>query len=148
MDAITKLLTELKDLGFSKEQVEELLDIAEQEIRDAVLEDLAYNGEEAKVQEYLQKFEAVKSDPQGFATTFDEAMGTLYGAENVQSKKDEMLVAFLTNIVDLTKKTKDLYQKYSQGDPNTVKAVEEANASPITQDLVGKMQQDHVAGLY
>jgi DNA-binding transcriptional MerR regulator len=80
MDAITKLLTELKDLGFSKEQVEELLDIAEQEIRDAVLEDLAYNGEEAKVQEYLQKFEAVKSDPQGFATTFDEAMGTLYGA--------------------------------------------------------------------
>jgi hypothetical protein len=59
-----------------------------------------------------------------------------------------MLVAFLTNIVDLTKKTKDLYQKYSQGDPNTVRAVEEANASPITQDLVGKMQQDHVAGLY
>jgi DNA-binding transcriptional MerR regulator len=141
MENSQNLIQELRDLGFNEDQIKEVLHIGEQEIVDLVLEDFAFNAPEATVQEYVDKVTKAKGNTEQFAHLINEIMGIQYGAENVVSKKEAMLSDYLTNIINLTKQTKEVYQKYSQGDPQTVQAVENAKTSPTVQNLAKKIDE-------
>ncbi len=135
------MLQELKNLGFEQEQIDEVMKIGEQEMVDIVFEDFSFNAPEEKVQEYSKKIFQAKDNPQEFGKLFEEIMAIHYGSENVQKKKEDLLVEYIQNVIDLTKETKDVKQKYDQGDPETVKNVEEAKNSPIVQDMAKKIDE-------
>ncbi len=143
MDNIKNLIEELKTLGFNQEQITEVMQLGEEEIVDIVLEDFAFNAPEEKVKEYSETVSQLKGNPEKFAQTFNEIMAIHYGAENVEKKKEELLTEYLQNIINLTKQTKEVKEKYEQGDPETVKAVQEAQNSPLIQDMAKKMDEEN-----
>ncbi len=143
MNNTENLIQELRNLNFNQEQIDQIMQIGEEEIVDIVLEDFAFNAPEEKVQEYAQKLSEFKGNPEKFAITFNEIMAIHYGPENIENKKQELLTEYLQNIVNLTKETKAVQEKYSQGDPETIKAVEEAKNSPIVQNMAKKIDDDN-----
>lgn len=141
MSKITNSVQELKNLGFSEEQIEEILKIAEQDMLDTILEDFAFNAKEEVVQEYTKKFEESKSDSQKLTLLMKEIMEYQYGKDNIEKKKAEFFDRYLEDVLNLAKETKDLYNKYSQGDQETLQAVEETKKSPVTQHYAKKIEE-------
>ena len=143
MNKIENLIREMRSLGFNQEHINEIMKLGEEEIVDIVLEDFSFNAPEQTVEEYTNKVSQTKDKPQEFAQTFNEIMAVHYGNENVEKKKEELIIEYLENIIKLTKETKLVKAKYEQGDPETVKAVEEAENSPIIQDMAKKMDEEN-----
>ena len=143
MSNLESLIKEMKDLGFSKEKVEEVISIAEKEIVDVIIEDFALNADENIVQEYTQKFENAQKDSKKLQELLHEIMAHQYGQENIVKKKEELLSEYLQKVIELTKETKELQQKYSQGDSDAVQTVEEAKNSPILQDFVKEVEEEN-----
>ncbi len=143
MNKTQALIEELRNFGFNQEHITEIMKLGEEEIVDIVLEDFAFNAPEQTVQEYSSKISQTKGNPQEFAKNFNEIMTIHYGAENVEKKKEELLIEYLENIIKLTKETKQVKEKYEQGDPETVKAVQEVQNSPIIQDMAKKMDEEN-----
>ncbi len=136
------LIQKLKDSGFNEEQIKEVMQIAEQEIVDIIFEDFALNAPEEKVHEYSQKITAAKDDPEKFSALFEEIMSIQYGSENVQQEKEKLLREFLQNVIDLTLQTKEVKQKYEQGDEETVNAVEEAKTDPSVKKITKEIDDE------
>lgn len=135
MNKLQSLIQEMKQFGFTDEQLNEVLEIADQEIIDAVVEDFTFNAEKEVVDEYTQKFQQAKGNREQTSEILNQIMKLQYGEENVEKKKEEFLLQYLGNILELTKNTRETYRKYSQGDPEAIKAVEEAQKSPEIQKL-------------
>ncbi len=144
MNNLENAIKELKDLGFTKEQVAEVLEIAEKEIMDVILEDFALNADEEKLEEYKQKFDNAQKekDAEKFSKILHEIIGIQYGEENIEKKKEELLVVYLQKIANLTKETTEVYKKYSQGDPEAKKIIEETENSPIVQHVIKEMEKE------
>ena len=142
MSNLLNLITELKNLGFTKDKVEEIVKLGEKDIADLIIEDFALNADEKVVADYTKKFEQAQSDPQKLNVLLHEIMAIQYGQENILKKKEELLSQYLQNIIELAKQTRNVYQKYSQGDPNAIKIVEEAKKSPILQDFIKEIQEE------
>jgi hypothetical protein len=140
------IFKELKELGATEEEIKEILLLAEEEVMEYVLEDFAMNAEEKLVDEYTERFVDAKENPEQLKILIQEAMNITYGAENVESKKNELITEYLQNFLDLTKKTKEVGEKYSQGDPETIQAVEEAKKSPVVQQLTKEVEEDQDNG--
>ena len=141
MTDLNKKIEELKNLGFSKEQTEEILQMGEEEVLERVLDDFTVNAQEDVVDSYIQKVEQAKNNSKKLATLFDEIMSILYGENNANVKKEEFLVEYIKGVIDLTHETKNLCEKYNQGDSEAVKKVEEAQKDPNTQDIIKKAQE-------
>lgn len=135
MNKLQSLIQEMRQFGFTDEQLNEILEIADKEIVDAVIEDFAFNADRKVLDEYTQKFQQAKGNKEQTSQILNQIMTLKYGAENVETKKEEFLLKYLGNILELTKKTRETYKKYSQGDPEAIKAVEEAQKSPEIQKL-------------
>ena len=142
MSNLLNLITELKNLGFTKEKVEEIVKLGEKDMADSIIEDFALNADEQVVNEYAKKFGQAQSDPQKLNTLLHEIIAIQYGQENILKKKEELLSQYLQSVIELAKQTKNVYQKYSQGDPNAAKIIEEAKKSPILQDFVKETQEE------
>lgn len=142
MNKIEPLLKELKSLGFSQEQTAEVIGVAEKEIADIAIEEFSLNADEQVVDEYTKKFQEAKGDAQKLSTLLHEVMAIQYGKDNVAQKKEDLLCEYLQNVIDLTKETREVYDKYSQGDPDTVKAVDEAKNSPVVKKFSQELEQE------
>jgi len=142
MEKLKAKLGELKDLGFSKEQTTEILILGEEEILDKVLEEFSSKAEPDLVNKYINNVKAAKNDPKKLSSLFNEIMTHLYGAENVETKREELLIEYVQSVIDLTKETRDVYKKYSDGDPETVEAVEKAKQDPEIQDMAKNIQKE------
>jgi hypothetical protein len=142
MSNLLNLIQELKNLGFTKENSEEVLKIAEQEIINSVIEDFALNADEKVVEEYLQKFSSAQNNVEQLTNLLHEIMAIQYGQENIKAKKEELLTKYLKDVVLLTKQTKETYQKYTQGDPEAIKIVEEAKNNPAIKSFVEQLQDN------
>jgi flagellar hook-basal body complex protein FliE len=142
MEKLKAKLQELKDLGFSKEQTTEILILGEEEILDKVLEDFASRAEPDLVNKYISDVKSASNEPQKLSALFTEIMSHLYGSENVEEKREELLIEYVQRVIDLTKETRNVYKKYSEGDPETVEAVEKAKQDPEIQDMAKKIQEE------
>ncbi len=142
MSNLINLIQELKNLGFTKEQVEQTIKIAEDEIIDTIIEDFTLNADEQIVQHYVQKFANAKNNPQVLTHTLNEIIAIQYGKENVINKKEELLIKYLQETVTLTQQIKDTYIKYTQGDPEAIKFVEEAKQNPAIASFVQELEQN------
>jgi hypothetical protein len=142
MSNLGNLVQQMKELGFDKVKIDEVIVLAEKEIVDVIIEDFALNADEKIVQEYMEKFEKAQQDIPKLQELLHKIMAHQYGQENIVKKKEELLSEYLQKIIDLTKQTKELHQKYSQGDPEAIKTVEEVKKSPILQNIVEEMEQE------
>lgn len=148
MENLKKKIVELKNLGFSQEQTQEILLTGEKEVLEKVMEEFTTKSEEDVVQSYVNKVENAKNDDKKLNEIFGEIMTKLYGAQNVENKKEELLMEYVQSIIDITKETKNVLEKHSQNDPQTVKTMEEAQKNPKVQELAKKIQEDKDKGLY
>lgn len=142
MDEITNLIEELKNLGFNKEQVEELMKVAEQEIIDLVIDDFSLNAEPKVLDEYLEKFTNAKNSPSELTNLLNEIIAIQYGQENIQKRKEQLLKGYLRDIISTIKQTKELFEKYKQGDAEAVKFVEEAKKNPAIMEFVKELEEN------
>ncbi|GEM_PF-5216917 len=142
MEKLKKKIEELKELGFTKEQATELMEIGEKEVLEKVLEEFSAKVDEQTYQDYLQRVKSAKGNNQELTKLFTEIMTHVYGEENVESKREELFVDYVQSIIDLTKETKHVYRKYSEGDPDTVKAVEDAQKEPEVKEMAEEIQKD------
>ncbi len=142
MNSLVNLIKELEGLGFNKEQLNEVFKTAEQEIVEVVIEDFALNAEEKIVNEYTKKFAYAREDLQKLAKLIDEMIAILYGQENIGKKKEELLAEYLRGVISLTRQTKEIYQKYLQGEPEAIKMIEEAKKNPAIKSFVKQLQDN------
>ncbi len=148
MENLKKKIVELKNLGFSQEQTQEILETGEKEVLGKIMEEFTIKSEEEVVQSYVERVQNAKDDAKKLNEIFGEIMTKLYGADNVESKKEELLIEYVQNIIDITKETKNVLEKHSQNDPQTVKTIEEAQKNPKVQELTKKIKEDKDKGLY
>ncbi len=142
MEKLKAKLAELKELGFTKEQVLELMEIGEKEILDKILDEFGEKAEDDMLEKYTQKIEQNKDNREELTKILNEIIINLYGQENIEEKKEQFLIEYIQSIIDLTKETKDVYEKYAAGDPETVKAIEEAKNDPNVHEIAKLMEED------
>lgn len=133
---IEQLKSELRSLGFTEEKLNQLMDLAAQEVLDIALEDLESTADDATLEEMAVMMESNTEDTtKKLNMIFEKAYGV-----NAENKKLELLTAYLKSVIEDTKKAKDLYARYQAGDPAAVATVKAQEGNPDVQAIVDQMQ--------
>lgn len=135
---IEDIKNQLRAEGFDEEKLNELLDLAAEETLDTALQDLENNASD-------EVLEQLGNEPDTEIQTKEEAMDRVakvfvaaYG-ENADQKKLEMMLAYLQDTLEQTRKAKDLLQKYQAGDPSAVAQVKAQEGNPDVQEILKSM---------
>lgn len=135
---IEDIKNQLRAEGFDEEKLGKLIDLAAEECLDIALQDLENNASD-------EVLEQLGSEPDTEIQTKEEAMDRVakvfvaaYG-ENADQKKLEMMLAYLQDTLEQTKKAKDLLQKYEAGDPSAVAQVKAQEGNPDVQEILKSM---------
>lgn len=128
---------DLRKIGYSETQLEELMTIATEEIRDEMFEML---GEKTTDQE-IYAFECRAHDakaPQEAELLLREMAKKAFG-EEADEKIEGMLYDFLQDTVKVTMNIREMNAAYQRGDPDVRKRVEEAMKSPELKKRAARM---------
>ncbi len=133
---IEQLKSELRSLGFTEEKLNQLMDLAAQEVLDIALEDLDSTADDATLEQMAQMMESSSEDAtKKLNMIFEKAYGP-----NAENKKMELLTAYLNSVIEDTQKAKDLYARYQAGDPAAVAQIKAQEGNPDVQAIVDQMQ--------
>jgi hypothetical protein len=111
----------LKSLGLNDEKVQEVLDLATQEVADSIMVDFAPVASDEEATEFESRIQNSKSGDH-FITIIEEMAVKAYGDE-AENKISTLYSEFLNPLIDAGSSFEETYKKYTAGDPDTVKAV-------------------------
>lgn len=136
---IENLKNELRALGFTEEKLNQLLDLAAEEILDIALNDLEANVDDATMEELANTMSTQPSDATEATKRINMVFEKAYGA-NAEYKKVELISNYLKQAIEETKAAKDLYARYQAGDPAAVAQVKAQEGNPDVQAIADQMQ--------
>lgn len=140
-EKINNVIKSFVEFGFTKEQIEEIIALSQTDILEIIMSDFVdVVTDESILEEYATRLEASQT-PQEKEEIISEICVLTYGAEAEQKKLDVVTVVLEDLLADATK-MRDLYGKYQQGDPETVKAIDELQNMPEVKDLVEQLQAE------
>ncbi|HNW23157.1 MAG TPA: hypothetical protein PKH06_00095 [Candidatus Dojkabacteria bacterium] len=135
---IENLKNELKTLGFDDEKINQLLDLAAEELIEEALDYLAENTDEQTLDTLAQEMEKPVSTTEDAQTRLNMVLEKAYGMQ-AEEKKGEFLYNYLKTTLEDTKKAKDLYDRYQSGDPSAVAAIKAQEGDPDAQEIIDRM---------
>ncbi len=135
---IENLKNELKALGFDDEKLNQLLDLAGEEMLEEAVEYLGENADEVTLEMISQEMEKQVTTQEEVQARLDLIFDKAYGTET-ENKKGEFLVTYLTSVIEDTKKAKDLYNRYQAGDPSAIAAIKAQEGNPDVQNIVDRI---------
>ncbi len=133
-----QLKQELMSLGFDKAKFNELLDIATEEAIDKTMEQLSETLTDEELDNITQKLENPLNSRDDAMQRINMLFQKAYG-ENAENKKYELINDYLKKTLELTKESKDLLQRYQQGDPKAVATVQSHADDPDAKDIQDSM---------
>lgn len=128
------LKNELIQLGFTQEKLDELLVLATEEILDIAVTSLEQSEDDTALEELANMLQTPPTTQEEAAEKMSKVFTTAYG-DNAETKKLELLNQYLRDTVEMTKKSKDLLDRYNQGDPTAVAAVQSNMGDPDAQKI-------------
>ncbi len=137
MDPKTEFETlkqELMDLGFTQDKLDELLVLATEEVLDIAVTSLEQLEDDTALEELANLLQTPPSTEEEAIEKMNKVFITAYG-ENAETKKLELLNQYLKDTIEMTKKSKDLLDRYNQGDPTAVAAVQSNMDDPDAQKI-------------
>jgi len=126
---IENLKNELKTLGFDDDKINQLLDLAAEELIEEALDYLAENSDDATLEMISQEMEKPITTPLEAQAKLVMLLEKAYGTE-AENKKGEFLFNYLKTTIEDTKRAKDLYDRYQTGDPSAVAAIKATRGRP------------------
>ena len=134
MDKFEQLKQQLRDLGFEEGKLNQLLDLAVEETIDYALNELKADENAAILDELSNEMSMDVNTPEAAKANIDLIFSKLY-KENAESKKFELLNAYLEETIELAKNAKDLMQRYAAGDPTAIATVQANVNDPEAQAI-------------
>lgn len=134
------LKNELIGLGFSEEKFNELLNLAVEEAIDIALNDAEEKLDDSAMEQLSIDMDRQINSKEEATSQINMLFQKVYGTES-ESKKFEFINQYLRETVELTKKSKDLAQRYMQGDPTAVAAVRSNLDNPSTKEVENLLNQ-------
>ena len=116
-------IQELKSLEFDDKKINQLLDLAAEEALDVALNEIGEKLNDQELEELSKQFETPIQTKENAKEKLDLIFKTIY-KENAENKKAELINKYLKETIELTKKSKDLVERYQQGDPTAVATIE------------------------
>ncbi len=140
MDKRKTQIEKLKKIGFTQEKIDEVIKLMGPDIEEIVFNDLIDKSTDEELNVFKDKLVAAGNEEE-YKTVFNEVAQKAYG-ENWENKMDELWAEALNNIASDTLKIRDTYQKYMDGDPDTVAKVKEIENSQELKDEREDMKKD------
>ena len=135
---IENLKNELKTLGFDDDKINQLLDLAAEELIEEALDYLAENSDDATLEMISQEMEKPITTPLEAQAKLVMLLEKAYGTE-AENKKGEFLFNYLKTTIEDTKRAKDLYDRYQTGDPSAVAAIKAQEGDPDAQEIIDRI---------
>lgn len=130
-----QLKNELRTLGFTEEKLDLLMDLAAQEVLDIALEELGRTADDATLEQLAQMMESSTEDTaKKLNVIFEKAYGI-----DAEAKKSELLTTYLKEVIEDTKKAKDLLARYQAGDPTAIATVKAQEGNPDVKKIEDMM---------
>jgi phosphoribosylformylglycinamidine (FGAM) synthase PurS component len=141
MDKFEQLKQQLRDLGFEEEKLNQLLDLAVEEVIDYALNELKLDENAQALEELSNEMTEDINSIEGAKANIDLIFTKLYKEEAV-NKKFELLNAYLEETIELTKNAKDLMQRYAAGDPTAIATVQANINDPEAKAIQDKLDNE------
>lgn len=135
---IENVKNELKAIGFDDIKLNQLMDIAAEEILQMAIDDLGESADDATLEMVAQEVDKPVTTPEEATSRMSLIFDKAYGTE-AENKKNEMLLNYLKQTLEATKSAKDLYNRYQAGDPSAVATIKAQEGNPDVQKVVDMM---------
>ncbi len=125
---------QLYSLGFTDKTYAEILELAAEEIMDNALQDL-----QDKDLSVLESVEAQLIEEPSTIEEADKNISLIFSAaygDRAEETKQEMLLEYLKDVLEQTKVTKDLIERYQAEDPTAVATIESNKDHPMVQEIM------------
>lgn len=132
---IENLKTQLKEVGFDEDKLNQLLDLATEEVIDIAMEDLAETASDEVLEQLASVSENEITTPEQALERINKVFEAAYGPE-AEQKKGELIIAYLQETLEQTKQAKDLLKRYQDGDPTAVAQIKAQEGNPDTQEIL------------
>lgn len=134
LDQIETVKNNLKDRGFTDEDINQLTNLAIDNAVEIALEDL--QDKDPKIiaqlnQDLSQTQTTTENAMQKLNTIFNQ----VYGVE-ANTKKQELVLNYLQESLEHLDKVKDLLNRYEAGDPSAVAAISAQEGNPDVQNIL------------
>lgn len=116
-------IDELKSLGFEDDKINQLLDLAAEEALDVALNEIDEKLNDQELEELSKQLEKPIQTKEDAEEKLDLIFNKVYG-ENAENKKLELINKYMRETLEITKKSKDLFDRYQQGDPTAVATIQ------------------------
>jgi DNA-binding transcriptional MerR regulator len=131
-------IDELKSLGFDDNEINQLLDLAAEEALDVALNEIDEKLNDQELKELSQQLEKPIQTKEDAEEKLNLIFNKVYG-ENAENKKLELVNKYMKETIEITKKSKDLFDRYQQGDPTAVATIQSNMGDPDVQAI-----KDHI----
>ncbi len=131
-------IDELKSLGFENDKINQLLDLAAEEALDVALNEIDEKLNDQELEELSKQLEKPIQTKEDAKEKLDLIFIKVYG-ENAENKKLELINKYMRETIEITKKSKDLFDRYQQGDPTAVATIQSNMGDPDVQSI-----KDHI----
>ena len=125
---------ELRVLGFTEDKLNQLMDLATEEALYQALEELKNTANENALEELANMFENQAIDQAEAVRRLNLICEKAYGAE-ADTKKQQLVLSYLKQTLEDTKKTKDLYDRYQAGDPTAIATIKAQEGNPDVKKI-------------
>ena len=137
---IEDVKNQLRAEGFDEEKLNKLMDLAVEEIMDIAMTELENTASDETLEQLASEQDAPVSTVEEGVDRLERIFVAAYG-ENADQKKLEMMLAYLQDTLEQTRKAKDLLQKYQAGDPSAVAQVKAQEGNPDVDEVMKYMDK-------
>jgi hypothetical protein len=137
---IEDVKNQLRAEGFDEEKLNRLMDLAVEEVMDIAMTELENNASDEVLEQLASEQDAEVKTPEEGINRLQKIFEAAYG-ESAEQKKLEMILAYLQDTLEQTKKAKDLLQKYQAGDPSAVAQVKAQEGNPDVDEVMKYMDK-------
>lgn len=135
---IENIKNALKAIGFDEEKLNQLMDLAAEELLQEAIDTLGETADDATLEMVAKEMDKQITTQEEAQTRINMIFEKAYGME-VENKKNEFLLNYLKATLEDTKKTKDLYDRYQAGDPSAVATIKAQEGNPDAQQIADMM---------
>ena len=135
---IEQIKNELRTLGFTEEKLNQLVELAAEEALHTAIEDLQATASDSTLEELAKTLENPPISKEDASSKLDSIFEGAYGL-NAENKKEELVLNYLRQTIEDTKKTKDLYNRYQSGDPVAIATIKAQEGNPDVKEILDLM---------
>ncbi len=135
---IDNIKNELRTLGFTEDKLNQLMDLAAEEALAITIEELQTTASDEVLEDLAKTFEKEPTNEADATAKLNMVFDKAYGP-NANAKKEELILTYLKETLEDTKKAKDLYTRYQAGDPSAVATIKAQEGNPDVQKITDMM---------